>query len=83
MKVITLYTQYNLIEFHYYIDEVETGEIVSVLELLIKSNDIDTIEENFSKIFAIETDSQSYIFSHYSVSEYYEVDDCIKVICVK
>lgn len=83
MKVKTLLTQYDLMEFHHYIDEVENGEIVSILELLIKSDNLEPIETNFSGVFAIETDSQSYVFSNYTVSEYYIIDDCVKVICVK
>ena len=83
MKVKTVSTQYDLMEFHHYIDAIDDGEIISILELLIKTDNLESIENNFSGIFAIETDNQSYVFSNYTVSEYYIIDDCIKVICVK
>ena len=83
MKVKSLHSSYDLIEFHHYIDDID-GNIVSVLELLIKSTDLEPIEPEFSDIFAIETTNQSYVFSNYTVSEYYTIDDeYIKIICVK
>lgn len=84
MKVKTLHKHYDLIEFHHYIDTIDEEIITSVLELLINSDDINTIEEEFGELFIIQTDDQTYVFSNYELSEYYIVDEhYIKVICVK
>lgn len=84
MKVKTLQkTQYNLIEFHHYIDNVGDSKIINVLELVIKSDNLEFISE-LTDTFLIITDDQSYIFSNYEVSEYYPIDEnYIKVICIK
>lgn len=84
MKVKTLSTRYNLLEFHHYIDEIEPNELISVLELLIESTDLNSIEKDFTNIFVIETNNQSYVFSNYTISEFYIVDDkYIRISCVK
>lgn len=84
MKVTSLQNTHSLVEFHHYIDNVKDDELISIVELLIESNDTDSIETEFSNTFAVETNNQSYIFSNYKVSEYYIVgDNFIKVICVK
>lgn len=84
MEIKTLQqTHYDLIEFHHYIDNIREGKIISVLELLIKADNLEFISE-LTDTFIIMTDEQSYIFSNYEVSEYYPVDEgYIKVICVR
>lgn len=84
MRIIALHqTQYQLLEFHHYIDNIEDNKLINVLEFLIETDDIDAIKDNLSKIFVVETDSQSYVFSGYTVSECYEIDGYVKVVCVK
>jgi hypothetical protein len=84
MKVQTLNAYYNLYEFHHYIDNIDDDDLVNIVELIIESDDMSSIETDFSNTFAIETTNQSYIFSHYEVSEYYAVgENSIKVICIK
>lgn len=84
MNIKTFQNIYDLIEFHCYIDQVADRECISIVELLIRTNDIDAIEDDFSRIFAVETDTQTHVFSNYEVSEYYVVEDgLVKVICIK
>ena len=84
MKVLTSNSHYNLYEFHHYIDQSDETTVTSVLELLIESNDLDSIKDNFTNIFLIETDNQTYVFSNYELSEYYITgNNLIKVVCVK
>ena len=84
MKIFTLHkTQYKLLEFHHYIDNIENDKLIKVLELLIETDEIDVVKHDLSDIFVIEADSQSYVFSDYTVSECYESDGYIKVVCVK
>ena len=76
-------THYDLIEFHHYIDNIKDSRIISVLELLIKADNLEFVSE-LADTFIIMTNEQSYIFSNYEVSEYYLIDDgYIKVICVR
>ena len=76
-------TQYHLLEFHHYIDNIENDKIISVLELLIEIDNLNFIPE-LVDTFIITTDNQSYIFSNYEVSEYYTIDENhVKVVCVK
>lgn len=84
MKVHTLNSHFNLYEFHFYIDQSDENTLISVLDLLIESDDLDLIKDSFTNIFTIETDNQTYVFSNYDLSEYYTVGDgLIKVTCVK
>ena len=83
MEIKTLQAHYELIEFHHYISN-EEDKIINVLELLIKTNEIEYLEEELSNLFAIETHGHSHVFSNYEVSECYEVSDgIVRVICVK
>lgn len=80
MKIKTFEAQYELIEFCHYIDRNQ----ISVLELSVNSSDINFLIDELSMIFVIEAEKQTYIFSGYEVSEYYEEDNGLtKIICVK
>ena len=58
--------------------------LIKLIELTVNTNDIDFLEDELSTIFAIETDKQTYVFSGYEVSEYYEEDNGLtKVVCIK
>lgn len=81
MEVKTFEAQYELIEFNHYID-TESG--VSVVDLVVKMDNIDFVEKEFDNTFIIEANNLTYVFSGYDLNEYYEVgDNLIQVVCVK
>ena len=83
MKVKTFKGQYELAEFDHYMDASD-GAIVSVLDLLIRTNDVDHVEDELTDIFAVDTDKQSYVFSKYEITDCFLTDDgLVRVICVK
>ena len=80
MEIKTFEARYELIEFCHYIDLNQ----INVLELTVNTNDMDYLEDELSNIFAVETEKQTYIFSGYEVSEWYEDNDgLVKVVCTK
>lgn len=84
MEVKTFQTQYKLAEFNSYITTTPDDDYINVVELLLETNQMDFIEKDFSDIFIIDTNKQTYVFSGYEVSEYYPIDDkLVKVICIK
>lgn len=84
MEAKTFQSKYDVVEFHTYITNTADDGCITVIELLLNTNQLDFIEKDFSDIFAIETDKQTYVFSGYEVSEYYPTDDgLVKVICIK
>ena len=83
MEVKTFGAQYELIEFNHYASHDEENPI-EVLDVVIESNDVDFIEEEFSGLFVVDTKKESYVFSNYKPIEYYEVGSgLIRIICVK
>ena len=83
MKVKTFKAQYELIEFDHYMDH-SYEEPISVIDLLLKTNEIDYVKDELETLFAVETDKQSYVFSGYTVNECYEIEDgLVKVVCIK
>lgn len=82
MLIKSFNSQFNLDEFHFYMNEIG-NETVCLLELLIDCPVDEFVEEEFGNVMLIETDEQSYVFSGYSVEEYFEEDGLLKVICVK
>lgn len=84
MEIKTFEARYELVEFCYYIDNTLPNGQISVIELLVNTEDIDFLEQELSNTFAIETDKQIYIYSGYEVSECYEEDNgLVKVVCIK
>ena len=84
MEIKTFEARYELVEFCYYIDNTNLGNHISVIELLIDTDDIDFLEKELSTIFVVETEKQNYVFSGFEVSECYEDDNgLIKVVCIK
>ena len=84
MEAKTFQSKYDVIEFHTYIANTTDDSYITVIELLLNTDKLDFIEKDFSDIFVIETDKQTYVFSGYEVSEYYAVDDnTVRVVCTK
>lgn len=84
MEVRTFQSKYGVIEFHSYLMNSNGDDCINVIELLLNTNQLDFIEKDFSDIFAIETNKQTYIFSGYEVDEYYLTDEgLVKVVCIK
>ena len=80
MEIKTFEARYELVEFCHYIDSNQ----ISVLELLVNTDDMDFLEVELSSIFVIEADRQNHIFSDYEVSECYrENNGLVKVVCIK
>ena len=83
MKAKTYAAQYELIEFNHYMDH-NKDKSVSVVDLIIESDDIDFIQKEFDHLFVINTDSDSYAFLDYKLTECYDVGGGLtRVICVK
>ena len=83
MQIKTFKAEYELVEFSHYIDHSH-DEPVSVIDLIVRTNDIDYLVDELGNLFAIETDRHSYVFSGYEISEYYEVGEgLVKVVCIK
>ena len=82
MKVISFNLHYNLIEFNYYVAQIE-NDIISIIELLIDCKIEDFNEEDFDNIFIFETENLTYVFSNFKVSEFYEDGEYLHVTCVK
>lgn len=81
MKTIHFHshTEYGLLEFHYYIDDNN----VSVIELLLNTSNLSTIEKDFSNIFIVDTDIGQFILSDYEVAEAFLDNNLVRVVCVK
>lgn len=83
MKVKTFEAQYDLIEFNHYIDQ-DKEEPVSVVDLVVKCDNIEFVEKEFNMLFVVETEKLSYVFYDYELTECYSVGGgLIRVICVK
>jgi hypothetical protein len=84
MVIKTFQNTYNAIEFDHYISPTTDGDCISIIEVLIETDNTDSIEHDFSQIFAVEAKTQTYVFSNYTVSEFYVIrEGIVKVICVK
>lgn len=82
MYIKTFQNEYELCEFHHYVNVVE-DEVVSVVELLINSSMDKLTENEFTSIFIIEDEKQNSVFSGYSVDEFYEENGMTKIVLVK
>lgn len=83
MKVKTFKAQYELADFNHYIDHSHE-EPVSVVDLTLRTNDVDYVEDELKDLFAVETGKHAYVFSGYEVAECYEIaDGLVKAICIK
>lgn len=82
MKLKSFNAEYNVCEFHHYVNYVD-GDTVSVVELLMDCPLEKFVEKDLTSIFVIEDEKQTYVFSWYKVDEFYEVDELVKVVLVK
>lgn len=82
MTIKSYQSQYNLVEFHHYVNQVD-DEIVNLVELLIDCPIEEFNEHDFTSIFVIEDGRQHYVFSWYEVDEFYEEDGMVKIVLVK
>ena len=84
MDIKTFEARYELSEFCFYIDNTSSTNPISVIELLVNTEDMDFLENELTSIFAIETAAQTYVFSGYEVSECYEEENgLVKIVCIK
>lgn len=85
MEVKTFEAQYELIEFNLYMDSSEDkDEITTIVDLVIKFDNIDFIKNELSNIFIVDNDNVSYVLSGYKIKECYKIgDNLIRTICVK
>lgn len=83
MTVKTFKAQYELLEFDHYIDHSHE-EPVSVVCLILRTDDIDYIKDELNDLFAVEDNRNAYIFSDYEIAECYELKKgIVKVVCIK
>lgn len=82
MNIKTFNSQYDLVEFHHYINQVD-DKTVNIVELLLNCPVDEFFESDFESIFVIEEEKQTHVFSWYEVDEFYEEDGLLKVILVK
>jgi hypothetical protein len=84
MNLKTFNSEYNVVEFHHYINHIDDRSInVNVVELLLECPVDEFNENDLESIFIIEEDSKTHIFSWYKVDEYYEENGYLKVILMK
>lgn len=82
MNIRTFQSQYELVEFHQYVNHVG-DKVVNLVELLVNCPIEDFREQDFTSIFVIEDEKQTYVFSWYEVNEFFEEDGMVKVVLVK
>ena len=81
MYIDSFKKRYDLVEFNFYGTYV--GEKATyVLEMLINCSIDEFDKDEFNEIVIVDKE-QSYVFVDFEVNEYYEEDDCIKVVLVK
>lgn len=85
MQIKSFENTYNLVEFNLYVDGAG-AKCVRVVDLLFESSldrFTDEVEKSFEKEFNVEIEGEIYSFEGYKVSEFYEVNGLLKVICEK
>ena len=80
MYINSLERRYNLVEFSLYRAE---GTTVYVLDLLLDCSVEEFEEKGLGATVTIEDGDYLLTFKDYEVSEYYEEDGCLRVVCVK
>lgn len=85
MEAKTFEAQYDLTDFNLYMDNnTDIDEVVTVVDFVVESNNIDFVKKEFSNMFVIDTGKVSYLFANYELIECYEIGEgLIRVICVK
>ena len=85
MQIKSFENTYHLVEFNLYIDGAG-AKCVRVVDLLFESSldrFTDEVEKSFEEKFNVEIEGEVYSFEGYRVSEFYEVNSLLKVICEK
>ncbi len=82
MNLKSFNSEYNLMEYHHYVNHVD-DKVVNLVELVIDCPIDKFVEDDFTSIFVIEAENQTHVFSWYKVDEYYEENGYLKVILVK
>ena len=85
MQIKSFENTYNLIEFNLYVDGAG-AKCVRVVDLLFESSldrFTDEVEKSFEEKFDVEIEEDIYSFEGYRISEFYEVNGLLKVICEK
>ena len=85
MQIKSFENTYNLVEFNIYV-EGAGAKCVWIVDLLFKSSldeFTNEVEANFENRFDIEIEGDIYSFEGYKVSEFYEINGLLKVICEK
>lgn len=85
MQIKSFENTYNLIEFNLYVDGAG-AKCVRVVDLLFENSldrFTDEVEKSFEEKFDVEIEEDVYSFEEYRVSEFYEVNGLLKVICEK
>ena len=85
MHIKSFENTYNLVEFNLYVDGAG-AKCVRVVDLLFESSldrFTNEIEKSFEEKFDVEIEEDIYSFEGYRVSEFYEVNGLLKVICEK
>ena len=85
MQIESFENTYNLVEFNFYVDGAG-AKCVRVVDLLFESSldrFTDEVEKSFEEKFDVEIGEDIYSFEGYKVSEFYEVNGLLKVICEK
>ena len=85
MQIKSFENTYNLVEFNLYVDGAG-AKCVRVVDLLFESSldrFTDEVEKSFKEKFNVEIEGDIYSFKGYGVSEFYEVNGLLKVICEK
>lgn len=82
MYLRVINTKYDLVEFNLFVTEVD-GKTMNVLEMLI-DYPLEEFDENMLDTpFSIVVDRSTYIFSGFTINEFYEEKELLKVVCVK
>ena len=82
MNLKSFNAEYNLMEYHHYVNHVD-DKVVNLVELIIDCPIDKFVEDDLTSIFVIESENQTHVFSWYKVDEYYEENGYLKVVLVK
>lgn len=85
MQIKSFDNTYNLVEFNLYVDGAG-AKCVQIADLLFESSldrFTDEVEKSFEEKFDVEIEEDVYSFEGYRVSEFYEINGLLKVICEK
>ena len=82
MYLRVINTKYDLVEFNLFVTEVD-GKTMNVLEMLIDYPLEEFNENMLDTPFSIVVDRSTYVFSGFTINEFYEEKELLKVVCVK